>query len=720
VFVVWLLGDCRLQCVSNVNVGVVFCVEARKGRFVEKQRILWCFLKEGGCKCAANPDEVVVNRDGCGCKSLFQKEPLDTHQSACMTIRFKLTMGAIAAIFIANSLLAIFNILHLEEGWQEEVQKRVWLDLNSARTAYNNHIELITRSMVTAALTQPLPVALAERSSAELSTEVHRLFKTLDTDFLDVLDAEGHVVYRAKNPAEHGDSLADNPLVALAIQQKKTISGTTILSGDALRKESEELADQAFFTRKPTPAARPIEQPTQSEGMVVAAAVPIFDQQGVFVGLLFGGDLLNRRHELVDAIKQDVFSMEAFDGKDVGTVTVFQNDLRIATNVIGEDGKRAVGTCMSKSVFDEVILAGRSWTKPAFVVNDWYVTAYEPIKDPRGTVIGALYVGLLQAPFAHAWTAVVLRFLVLMMATTIASLVLIFFITMVVMQPIGRIVEMSRKVIAGDFSARLGIRPSGEMGVLCQAVDGMADAIAEREVQLTQAVRQQVTRAEKLASIGRLAAGVAHEINNPLTGVLTFAHLMREKSNMDSQDQQDLDLIIHETTRVADIVRGLLDFARERPTLMEELNLNEVVGRTVRLIGNQKKFEKISIKEDLQSNLPDVCGDMNQLQQVLLNLSLNACTAMPNGGALTIKTWTVGDQVMMSVGDTGCGIKSEHLERIFEPFFTTQEVGKGTGLGLSVTYGIIEQHSGKLEVQSQEGVGSTFMISLPVYSPRKK
>jgi len=304
----------------------------------------------------------------------------------------------------------------------------------------------------------------------------------------------------------------------------------------------------------------------------------------------------------------------------------------------------------------------------------------------------------------------------MMTGATAGTLILIFVVTLVVMRPIGRIVAMSRKVIAGDLSARVGIRPSGEMGVLCEAVDGMADAVAQREEKLTRAIHQQVGRAEKLASIGRLAAGVAHEINNPLTGVLTFAHLMREKPNMDDQDRQDLDLIIHETTRAADIVRGLLDFARERPIMMQELDLNEVVRRTVRLIANQKKFEHIAIQEDLQHDLPLVCGDMNQLQQVLLNLSLNACAAMPQGGKLTISTSVVDSRVLMEVNDTGCGIKMEHLDSIFEPFFTTQEVGKGTGLGLSVSYGIVEQHEGHLKVHSQVGQGSTFTIDLPKLS----
>ena len=146
---------------------------------------------------------------------------------------------------------------------------------------------------------------------------------------------------------------------------------------------------------------------------------------------------------------------------------------------------------------------------------------------------------------------------------------------------------------------------------------------------------------------------------------------------------------------------------------MERLDLNDVVHRTVRLIANQKKFERVAMTETLQPDLPTVCGDMNQLQQVLLNLSLNACAAMPQGGTLTIRTAAADSQVTLEVRDTGCGIKEEHLDHIFEPFFTTQEPGKGTGLGLSVTYGIIEQHGGELKVQSREGEGSTFTIRLP-------
>ena len=189
--------------------------------------------------------------------------------------------------------------------------------------------------------------------------------------------------------------------------------------------------------------------------------------------------------------------------------------------------------------------------------------------------------------------------------------------------------------------------------------------------------------------------------------------MLRDKENMDDQDREDLDLIVHETTRAAQIVRGLLDFARERQVVKTPLDINELVRQTTRLLGNQTAVQGIVIAEDLADALPTVEGDAHQIEQVMLNLAMNACEAMPNGGTLLISSLAADGKALVKFTDTGCGIKEEHLDQIFEPFFSTKPVGKGTGLGLSVSYGIIEEHGGAIEVESQEGKGSTFTVVLP-------
>jgi two-component system NtrC family sensor kinase len=448
--------------------------------------------------------------------------------------------------------------------------------------------------------------------------------------------------------------------------------------------------------------------------MVIAAVVPVLNSEGKVEAYLYGGNLLNRSYDLVDAIKSEVYPHESYRGRDIGTVTIFQGDLRISTNVKMEDGSRAVGTRLSETVCRAVLDRGGVWTAPAFVVNDWYITAYEPILDPDGQIIGVLYVGLLRAPFVHQLNIVTLVFLAIVLGTTVASLVLLFIATALVLRPVHHVVVMAQKVIGGDMTARVGIRPPGEMGVLCRAIDSMAQAVAEREEMLTSDARQQIGRSEHLASVGRLAAGVAHEINNPLTGVLAFADMLRDKENMDDEDREDLDLIIRETKRVREIVRGLLDFARETPYVKKPIDINELIRQTLRLLGRRGAFQKVYTVEDLQEGIPAISADRNQLQQVIMNLALNACEAMPEGGTLMVATSRCDDRVVVKVTDTGCGIKPEQIDQIFEPFYTSKPVGKGTGLGLSVSYGILQQHGGTLEVESVPEMGSTFTITLPI------
>jgi signal transduction histidine kinase/DNA-binding response OmpR family regulator len=229
-----------------------------------------------------------------------------------------------------------------------------------------------------------------------------------------------------------------------------------------------------------------------------------------------------------------------------------------------------------------------------------------------------------------------------------------------------------------------------------------------------QEAQAQLIQSEKLASIGQLAAGVAHEINNPLGVMLGFTQVVLKKLPKDDPLCKPLTSIEREGLRCKKIIQGLLDFSRRSKPALQSVNLNEAVEAACELIEHQITIDNIKMIKGLAPNLRPIQADANQLQQVFVNMILNAYQAMPDGGDLRIITRAVGSEVQAIFADTGVGIPPENLKYIFDPFFTTKEVGKGTGLGLSVSYGIIEAHGGRIEVDSQLGAGSTFVITLPV------
>lgn len=235
----------------------------------------------------------------------------------------------------------------------------------------------------------------------------------------------------------------------------------------------------------------------------------------------------------------------------------------------------------------------------------------------------------------------------------------------------------------------------------------------ERELRETQL---QLMQSEKMASLGKLAAGVAHEINNPLGGILIFSKMLLEDLPLNDPRREDLERISQEAMRCKEIVKGLLEFARQTSYKMEPTDLNRALQQCISLLENQALFHNIRIVNELDPHLPLIMANSSQLNQVFMNIILNAAEAMEGQGTLIIRTQLGLDKtsVLIEFTDTGCGIKAELLPRIFEPFFTTKEVGKGTGLGLAMSYGIIEKHRGRIWVRSKEGEGSTFTIELPL------
>jgi two-component system NtrC family sensor kinase len=303
-------------------------------------------------------------------------------------------------------------------------------------------------------------------------------------------------------------------------------------------------------------------------------------------------------------------------------------------------------------------------------------------------------------------------------------------------RPLRDLEAGATRISRGDLEQQVSAAGSDEFARVGAAFNAMREAlqesqkhtahliqtlesrVEERSQQLL-AARAEAARGEKLASIGTLASGVAHELNSPLTGVLTFTTLLRKKTPEGTQDAEDLDLVIAETKRCADIIKRLLDFARAKVPVRGLFDLNQVVRDTVRFVERSASLERIEIDMQLEPQLPQIFGDADLIKQVVLNILVNAQQAISGPGRIAVSTRSLPSDgstpaVEIAVRDSGCGIPARNLGHIFDPFFSTKEVGKGTGLGLSVSYGIVRSHGGSIEVESTEGEGTTFRVRIPV------
>ena len=328
----------------------------------------------------------------------------------------------------------------------------------------------------------------------------------------------------------------------------------------------------------------------------------------------------------------------------------------------------------------------------------------------------------------------------------IAALSVGFFVHRLVYVPLRDLETGASRISEGNLEQTIPVRSDDEFGQLAASFNAMTAALKNSQSELrewghtleqkvakrTQELRiaeAETARTEKLASVGLLAAGIAHELNNPLTGVLTFTTLLRKKMPDGSADAEDLDLVIRETKRCAAIIRRLLDFAREKAPEKNFTDLNQVIEDTARIIERPASFRDIEIAMDLDRNLPAVWVDADLIKQVIMNMLVNAQHAIEHEGNITVRSRKFPQpkspepgmepvpMVEISIIDTGCGIPEKNLKRIFDPFFTSKEVGKGTGLGLSVSHGIVKAHGGAIEVESTVGEGSTFRIYLPLEPP---
>ncbi|MGA1826039.1 MAG: cache domain-containing protein [bacterium] len=634
----------------------------------------------------------------------------------------KISIGAkLNCIFLfIISIIGIFSltvgIYSINYHMREQTQEKIFNDLNSARMIYKNKIKDVGEMIHLTSNRFFLKETISLGYNKKIFEALNSIKEEGGLDILNVMDKKGIVLLRSNNLSVCGDDRSNDDLIRKIIAEKRVIATIDIISYEELGKESGTLADKAYYKFIDTPKARFRNESEERNGMMIKAAAPIFDYENNFIGILYGGVLLNRNYEIVDRIKQTVFQNIKYKGKDIGTVTLFQDDLRISTNVMNENGERAIGTRVSEEVYNQVVLHAKKWIGRAYVVNNWYIAAYEPIRNFNNKIIGMLYVGILEEELTDWQRKTIFYFLAITFLGLIISMLLSFFFSHYLSSAIKKLVTASQQMASGDLNAHVHFRSHDELRELADTFNYMASTLRERDKAIKELARKKIMESEKLAIIGQLSAGIAHEINNPLQGILAYSYLILEKLSNDDPNKESIKKIVKQATRCKDIIRGLLDFARERKPEKKLFQINIVLRESVSLLQIQSLFSGIEIFEDLDEDLPQTLLDPSQMQQVFMNIIINAAEAMAGEGKLMIvsRKDSSNEFIEIEFTDTGQGISEENMDKIFDPFFTTKEVGLGTGLGLAVSYGIIKQHNGTIEVESKINEGTQFIIRLPI------
>ncbi|MYM56240.1 sensor histidine kinase [Thalassovita mangrovi] len=568
---------------------------------------------------------------------------------------------------------------------------------------------------------------LARRAFLEAERQRQRL------DFLYITDG---------SDAPGGFDAKDWPVIARALSGEQS-SEVDLLSPEALQALAPGLAARAAITLVPTRAAVPTERAVEDRGMIVHSAAPILLPDGRN-GALVGGLLLNRNLDFIDTINALVYREQSLPEGSQGTATLFLEDVRVSTNVRLFENVRALGTRVSAAVRDRVLGKGQVWLDRAFVVDDWYISAYEPIIDSRDARVGMLYVGFLEAPFQAAKVNSVLTITLLFLLIAFVSVPIFLRWAGRIFLPLEGMTQTIARVEAGDMDARN--RPdnaSGEIAQVAGHLDTLLDRIQERDRQLRdwaeslerkvedrtsdlrdanrklEQTTERLIMSEKLAAVGEITASAAHEINNPIAviqGNLEVARLLLQDET--EKVKTEFGLIDEQVYRISTIVSKLLQFAKpeEYSGATDILSPADVVGDCFVLTRHQVEAAGIEVVQDLQTRR-EVRIARTELQQVLVNLILNAVHAMPEGGTLTVSVFDRDGDVVIRVEDTGHGIAPEVLKRIFDPFFTTKQA-QGTGLGLSISQTLVTRAGGTLVASSTPGEGSRFDIFLPAAENR--
>jgi two-component system NtrC family sensor kinase len=643
------------------------------------------------------------------------------------TIRVRLLFLALAPLVILMPLLLLLGMTRWTADYDKVLIANVESDLRIAEQYLSRIMKTTGDELAGVAESVEFAEILQEPS------EVRALFfagkrQALGLDFL----------YFVPEGAEGPET--DWPVIRDALSGQAA-TAIDLFGPERLASFPGALAQVARIALIPTRAAVPTDRAAEDRGMVVHSAAPV--RLNGQAGALVGGILLNRNLQFIDTINALVYLNAVTGGDRQGTATLFLDDVRISTNVRLFEDVRALGTRVSAEVRHAVLEEGQTWLDRAFVVDEWYISGYMPLRDSFDRPVGMLYVGFLEAPFSAAKRQAYLWMLAAFAAVLLLSVPLFLRLAKGVFAPLERMTQTMREVGEGNLSARNGLRRShDEIGQVAGHLDDLLDQVQDRDARLrawTEELEQrveartaelreanakledtwrQLVMSEKLASIGEITAGVAHEINNPVAVIQGNLDVLRETLGAAAAPvETEIALIDAQVGRINSIVAKLLQFARpdDYSGSEEAVALAPVLRDCLVLVDHVLSRADVRVETDL-AEAPPVRIGRGEVQQVVINLLVNAVHAMEVAGTITLtlrpeaRAGRAG--ALLVVRDTGPGVPDALVDTVFDPFFTTKQA-EGTGLGLSISQTLVQRAGGRITYANPPGGGAEFSVWLP-------
>ena len=614
-----------------------------------------------------------------------------------------------------------------------EAQRRVSLDLRSAWSVLQSELDKLGLYVSVLGTGKRIRDAYAAPDSQVCRASLEAVRRQSGFDFLSITDKTGRVILRTLEPYNTGDYLSNDPFVNRTLKGATT-HGFAVLSRERLQAEGGNLEERAFMVFEPTPKAKPRAKTSESAGMTLIAAAPVQDQNGNILGVLYAGILLNRNHALIDKIRSIVFENEMYNNRHLGTVTIFQWDARIATNVTLANGNRAIGTRVSEAVYDKVLENNLSWYDRAFVVKDWYLSAYDPIHDIEGKVIGILYVGVLANKYDDMKLSLWKLYGALSAGVAIIVLIVGFIFARQLTGSLSRLANAAGRIAEGDLDMKVP-EPSSDDEVrdLTYAFNVMATSLKDREEKLQAANIELEHTNRSLQKLNEnyldMLGFVSHELKNTLGVIYTSARaldmgivgtLSKPQAALIGNITKNINTAVTMTRNYLDLTRiekGELELKAKQIDMVKDI-VHPVLERLKPAIDESG----VTIENNLPETIP-IVGDPDLLEIVYKNLLGNALKYGRQGGKIRLGYKQEERNARFEVWNEGKGLTSDKLQRVFEKFVrfeSEKDVSRSTGLGLFITKDIINRHGGTIWAESEEGKWINFVFTLPIGTAKDK